>query len=231
MTRRLALATSLVLVATLAACTSGGKPHPHGSGSVSGSTPTDVPSRVTSSLPGAMPTRQPTSGTPTSGVRVPPQPGGASGCGTAPRSSGPLVPVARLTLTASRSSGSLTVTSAYVTTTSAERVVADPATSALLVVQGGRVVAAVRGGSGSGVPLLLAPGTKTPAQGLPRSVHLTNCATAAPLPPGRYSLVGVLGYGVDPLNSVPDGGMEVVAPTQAGTAGYVLVSAPVAVTV
>jgi hypothetical protein len=150
-------------------------------------------------------------------------------CGTVPVSSGPASAVARLTVSApstARAGSSVPVESRIEVTNDAPRIITASTGSRILIVRGGRVVGASTGGSAPAVPLPLRAGTTRPAQALPESVHLAGCtvdAKGAELPPGEYALVGVLAYGGDPMNNAQDGG--------AGSRSFVLVSAPVPITV
>lgn len=215
-----------LIMALLTACASGsgsggpGASHtPKGAtGETSGMTTDDAPSRV--ATPHGLVTR----------------PGAAPECGPVPTSSGPLAHLARLSLEgpSSASAGA----SAQITTTvssmdAAPRVIATPATSGLLVVRGNRVVGGVLGGSAPEVPLQLSPGTASPAQTVPSSVRLVACngggaGAEAALEAGRYSLVAVLGYRVDSLNSAPNDGPSL---SSTGGRGFVLVSAPAAINI
>lgn len=107
------------------------------------------------------------------------------------------------------------------------RIVAVAARSQLLVVRGREVVAVSASVSASGstlqVPLQLRAGAVRRAQVVPDTVRLVGCAPDAsqPLPPGRYGVVAVLGYGQDPLNAAASGGAH----------QFRLVSAPASLTV
>jgi hypothetical protein len=85
------------------------------------------------------------------------------------------------------------------------RMITTPATSALLVLSGDRVMARADGATDApAIPLIMRPGRVAPAQAVPDSVRLIAADTGTPLPPGEYALVAVLGYHNDPLNSAAD---------------------------
>jgi hypothetical protein len=78
------------------------------------------------------------------------------------------------------------------------------------------------------IPLPLKAGSARPAQALPSVVRLSGCPDGAsgarsPLPPGKYDLIGIMGYRLDPFNSGFDG-------MQPG-GQFEIVSQPVAITV
>jgi len=212
-----------LIMALLTACASGsgsggpGASHtPKGAtGETSGMTTDDAPSRVA---------------TPQAAV---PRHSTAPECGPVPTSSGPLAHLARLTFEgpATASAGeSLQVSATVTSSETVPRVIATPATSGLLVVQGDRVVGGVLGSASPEVPLQLLPGAVSPAQTIPASVRLEACAAdgATALEPGSYSLVAVLGYRVDSLNAAPNDGSP-ISPTRGPN--FVLVSAASPVTV
>ncbi|MEP7092096.1 MAG: hypothetical protein ABI776_18485, partial [Nocardioidaceae bacterium] len=154
-------------------------------------------------------------------------PAPAAGCGTVPTSSGPLAGAARLevSLPGPAAAGSdLRVSATVVGREPTARLVTTAGGSALLVTDGDRVVARADGvGAGGAVPLRLTRGARRPAQLLPAAVPLVGCGGAGPLTPGRYAVVAVLGYRLDPLDSAVDG-----APTtRDGGRTFVLVSQPV----
>lgn len=166
-------------------------------------------------------------GSSASGSASRPEP--AVSCGAVPASSGPASVVARLTVSApstARAGATVPVQPRIEVTNDAPRIITTSAASRILIIRDGRVVGAADAGSGQSVPLPLRAGTTRPAQVLPQSVRLVGCTAdkqAADLPPGDYALVGVLAYGGDPMNSAQDGG--------AGGRSFVLVSAPVPITV
>jgi uncharacterized protein (DUF58 family) len=160
--------------------------------------------------------------------------GSVAACGSVPASSGPLASVARLAIKApaTASAGEVVRISATVTSRSApSRVITTPGTSALLVVRDGKVVGKALGRSGPAVPLPLTPGSALPAQAVPTSIRLAGCGSgggSASLAAGRYTLVAVLGYQLDPLNTAPEGG---TAAPPTGARDFRLVSAPASITV
>lgn len=157
-------------------------------------------------------------------------------CERLPTSTGPLAALARLNLSApaTASAGQALAVSVTVTAESTmRRVVTTPASSGLLVLQGDRVVGRTLGArSAPPVPLQLAAGESLRAQAVPVSVRLTACGragSATALAPGSYTLVAVLGYQLDPLNAVPEGGTGVSPPT--GARSFALVSGPSPLTI
>jgi hypothetical protein len=157
----------------------------------------------------------------------------AAACGSVPTSSGPLAELAQLSIKApaTASVGQVVPVSATVTSRSAvPRMITTPATSALLVVQGGRVVGRALGGSAPDVPLQLTAGAAQPAQAIPTSIRLDGCGPdtgTTGLANGRFAIVAVLGYQLDSLNSAPEGG---TAPPPTGSS-FALVSPPASITV
>jgi hypothetical protein len=151
-------------------------------------------------------------------------------CTQVPASSGPLVHAASLAVTAPAAAApgqTVTVSATVTSTATVPRVVTTPATSAVLLVQGKRVVGRALGAPAAApVPLVLAAGADRPAQAVPRSVRLVGCGSAA-LPAGRYTLVAVLGYQLDPVNAAPD---AAAAPSPGGRR-FALVSAPAPITI
>lgn len=164
------------------------------------------------------------------GARGPDTPATVALCGPVPTSSGPLAKLARLTLGApARAAIGTTVTAAVTVTMNpaSPRVVTIAAASALLVVRDGEILAGTRGGSQTGT--LLQPGASAPqlATAVPTSTRLDTCAGGTTkLAAGQYSLVAVLGYRVDSLNSAADD-----APAEPGRQTFVLVSPPSPLTV
>jgi len=156
----------------------------------------------------------------------------AGECGRVPTSAGPLAHLARLTVaapSAAAAGATVALTVTISATTDAPRMITTPASSAVLVVQNGRVVGRARGVTAPEVPLQLTSGVATPAQAIPKNVRLDSCASGAgALAAGSYSLVAVLGYRADPMNSAPNDGD---VPQQAGGQPFVLVSAPARITV
>lgn len=197
----LAGGSSVIATAALVACASSpstGRGHKSQAAagllsSASGLMSADVPSR-------AAPSRQP-------------MPRGTGGeCGSVPRSSGPLAHLAYLAIKAPATVSvgtSVSVSTTVISKSVAPRVIAMPATSALLVVRDGRVVGQALGRSSAPrVPLQLTAGARLPAQTIPQSVRLTDCGSdskGARLTAGRYALVAVLGYERDSLNAASAG--------------------------
>ena len=144
-----------------------------------------------------------------------------------PSSTGPLAQLAELAISAPGAASTGEWVRVRVTVqlrSGGPRMITTPETSSLLVVSGARVVARRDGAARSGaIPLTLRGGAVAPAQAVPDEVRLTSADDGAPLPPGSYSLVAVLGYQRDSFNARADG--DLVAPT--GARGFVLVSAPV----
>lgn len=157
-------------------------------------------------------------------------------CGPLPTSSGPAASVAKVRLTApgtAASGATISVQASLDVAHDASRIITGPNSSDVLIVQDGQVVGRSNDRrSALAVPLQLQVGQGRPLQAVPTSIVLSGCPSGtgdgqrAPLPPGDYTLVAVLGYSVDALNGAADGG---TAP--AGTGSYALVSEPVAVTV
>jgi hypothetical protein len=147
-------------------------------------------------------------------------------CAVVPSSSGPLTPLAELVVESSGAAPSATVLRARVTVrvgTTGPRMITTPATSALLVVSGDRIVARRNGAAGSrSIPLILRAGAVVPAQAVPGDVLLAAADGADPLTPGRYVLVAVLGYQADSFNSRTEAAVR--PPT--GARNFVLVSDP-----
>jgi hypothetical protein len=148
------------------------------------------------------------------------------GFGTVPSSTGPLARLAELAISAPQiaAAGELVLVGVTIRVRSTgPRMITTPGSSALLVVSGDRVVAGRGGPARAGaIPLNLRAGVVAPAQAVPVAVRLTADNESAPLAPGQYSLVAVLGYQTDSLNTGTDGGFA--PPTVAR--GFVLVSAP-----
>src|SRR4051812_40685585 len=136
-------------------------------------------------------------------------------CGSIPTSSGPAGDLATLQVSAPESGlsgGVIAVLVSVVVQADGPRVVTDPTRSLLLLTLGDQVVGrAADPAAGLPVPLPLRAGTVRPAQAVPGSMVLAGCPTGpagerAPLPPGSYGVVAVLGYGQDQLNGTPAGG-------------------------
>jgi len=118
-----------------------------------------------------------------------------------------------------RSGASISVQSRLLVRSDGPRVVTQPATSALVVLQGTTVVARTTGVEGPAVPLQLRAGEQRPAQTVPDVLTLVGC-DLVPLPAGSYAIQAVVGYGDDPLNAGPGGGpgrFTLVSPPQALT--------------
>jgi hypothetical protein len=131
------------------------------------------------------------------------------------------VATVHVSLPSSAASGStVTVTTTLVVGSDAARVILQPSTSGLAVLRGTTVVAWEGGRGTTEVPMPLVGGTTRSAQVVPGTLRLAGCDGAA-LPPGRYTVQAVVGYGGDPLNGAAGG--------TAGT--FQLVSAPVPLTV
>ena len=145
-----------------------------------------------------------------------------------PSSSGPLAPLAELSITAPDAAQAGRVVPVVATVrarSTGPRKITTPRTSALLVVSGDRVVARQDGPEDVGaIPLILHAGRMSPAQAVPSAVRLVSSGTGEPLVPGRYALVAVLGYQNDSFNSAADLGLR-RPPT--GGRPFVLVSRPV----
>jgi hypothetical protein len=149
-------------------------------------------------------------------------------CGDIPVSSGPAADLVSLQISAPGSAGygaEVAVQVSVVVHADGGRIITDPSRSLVLVTLGDQVVGRVAEPEpGLPVPLPLTAGTVRPAQVVPGSVRLAGCPTGptgerTPLPPGRYGLVAVLGYGQDRLYA------------QAGSGGrFLLVSDPAWVT-
>jgi hypothetical protein len=146
---------------------------------------------------------------------------------TVPSSTGPLAPLAELAISAPEAAPAGESVSVAVTIrvrATGPRMITTPATCALLVLSGERVVARRESSPGSApIPLMLRAGAVAPAQAVPSTVRLSAVDAGAPLPPGRYALVAVLGYRTDSLNTGTDDGF---APPSIARE-FVLVSEPV----
>jgi hypothetical protein len=134
------------------------------------------------------------------------------GCRNLPVSTGPLAHVARLRITSpgsGRSGEQLAITATIEIASDGARVISSAADSAILITRDGQVVGRSVGSPTSyDVPIVVKAGTQRPAQALPALVRLSGCSgptSAEPLPPGRYQLIGVLGYRLDALNAAADG--------------------------
>lgn len=172
------------------------------------------PTTPAGSAPGAEPSRAPTSTSP-SGRPCPKE--------TPGESTGPAADAVTVRLTAPASvpaGGSATATTMLDVRADGPRIVLHPAASALVVVRDGTVVAAARSDDVADVPFPLRRATTRPAQVMPASVRMLGC-DGTPLPPGRYELRAVVGYGGDPLNAGAGG----------ASGAFQLVSTPVPVTV
>lgn len=154
----------------------------------------------------------------------------------APRSSGPLADLARLEVSApaaARPGSEITVRATLAFSRPAARMISVPSRSALLVLDGERIVAAAtHAGPARGIPLTAAVGRELPAQAVPPVIALVTRsghggAAGTPLAAGSYSLVAVLAYRRDSLNSAVDGpARRPPTPT-----GFELVSDPVPIRV
>jgi hypothetical protein len=167
------------------------------------------------------PTHRPTHGP----TRKPTNSDSSEGCRQLPVSSGPASSVAELRVAVPgtvQSGGEVQAQVSLHVRHDGGRIVAVAARSQLLVVRGRDVVAVSAPGSTLQVPLQLRAGAVRRAQVVPDTVRLVGCAPASqPLPPGRYGVVAVLGYGQDPLNAAAAGGAH----------QFRLVSAPASLTV
>jgi hypothetical protein len=151
-------------------------------------------------------------------------------CGDVPVSSGPASDLATLQVSAPATASSGTLVAIQVSVAvhaDGGRVITEPSRSLILVTRGDQVVGRVAEPErGLPVPLPLRAGTVRPAQVVPSSARLSGCPSGpsgerAPLPPGSYGIVAVLGYGQDRLNLAQRGsGRE-----------FVLVSEPAPITV
>lgn len=207
------LGATLAAMMVLVSCASGGPVAHGGDGAADRSTTgssDDVPSRVA-------PTRRPAS------------PPVAATCDTVPPSSGPLTHAATLAVSAPASASlgkPASVTTTMTARVAMQRVITAPAWSALLLVRDGRVVARTLGAkSPADIPVQLRAGATTPAQAVPRSIMPVPCRSGASgrLAAGRYDVVAVLGYRLDPLNAAPD---ATDLPPYARGQKFALVSAP-----
>jgi hypothetical protein len=142
-------------------------------------------------------------------VAASPTPREPADCPSVPASTGPLTHLARLTISAPSTAhrgDNVPVTVRVEIWTDGPRVITTPATSAVLVVHGDRVVCrSAAPPSATNIPLIVRAGSHRPGQALPTAVRLTT-GNSGDLPPGTYTLVGVLGYRLDPLNAAVDGG-------------------------
>lgn len=138
-------------------------------------------------------------------------------------STGPAAPLVTVQVTApatARSGASVSVQSRLLVRSDGPRVVLQPATSALVVMKDGAVVARTAGANGPAVPLQLRAGEQRPAQTVPDVLTLVGC-DGVRLPAGTYAVQAIVGYGEDPLNAGADGGgpgsFRLVSPSQALT--------------
>lgn len=128
-----------------------------------------------------------------------------------PTSTGPLTGLARLTISApttGRPGDKVPVSARLEIFADGPRIITTPATSAVLLVRGRRVVGrSDPATSAADIPLVVRAGSRRVAQAVPGTVRLIGrTAHAGDLPAGDYALIGVLGYRLDPLNAAVDGG-------------------------
>lgn len=170
-------------------------------------------------------------GRPSAGSTSPSGPRPVVGCGTVPTSTGQLARLARLTVQAPATAApgeQLAVAVRLSAHADTPRLILTPGTSALLVVRRGEIVGrTARDRPGPRIPIRLSAGEVRRAQAVPASVRLVGCHDAAPLPPGQYRLVAVLGYEVDSLNTAADG----AASLRQRAHSFDLVSSPASITV
>ncbi len=217
-----ALLSTLLLATALAGCSSVTTPPGAGASGSKGPGSTGMPSSGTPS--GATPSDEPTR----AGTRTPPTPSagcsageGASSATSA--STGPAADLVRVALSAPASATAgtaVTVTTRLVMLGDGPRFVFRPETSRLELSRAGVLVARTPAAPGTAVPLQPRGGQERTAQTLPTTITLVECE-GSPVPPGRYDLRAVVGYGDDALNGAPGG--------RAG--GFTLVSAAVPLTV
>jgi len=155
-------------------------------------------------------------------------------CGRVPTSLGPAAATATLVLTAPATAApgeAVAVTTTLEARADGDRIIATPATSRLLIARDGFIVGARRAAGDGSVPLPLRARTSRPVRLLPAEIRLVGCPTGAgsgrALPPGRYELVAVLGYRLDPLNASAEGAV----PTGSQGHPFTLVSWPVPITI
>ena len=145
--------------------------------------------------------------------------GGANASGAASASTGPAADLIRVALSAPASAPTGTavrVSTRLVMLGDGPRFVFRPETSRLELSRSGVLVALTAAAPGTAVPMQPRGGQERPAQTLPTTIILGGC-DGAPVPPGRYDLRAVVGYGEDPLAGASGG--------QAG--GFTLVSGAV----
>ena len=153
-------------------------------------------------------------------------------CGQVPTSTGPAADLVTLQLTApsvGRAGTEVSVRSVIKVNADGQRIITGPGRAEVVIAQQGMVVGrSFQARPDLAIPLLLKAGSTRPAQALPSVVRLSGCpdgagGTRSPLPPGKYELIGIMGYRLDPFNSGFDG-------MQAG-GQFEIVSQPVQVTV
>ena len=155
-----------------------------------------------------------------------------AGCGQVPTATGPAAELVTLQLVApseGQAGTEVSVRSVITVHADGQRIITGPAMAEVVIAQRGVVV-----GRSSEVPpnmtipLVLKAGSTRPAQAMPGTVRLSGCPDGAggarsPLSPGRYELIGIMGYRLDPFNSGFDG-------MQAG-GQFEIVSQPAQITV
>ncbi len=201
-------AVLIILLATaLAGCSSVSTPPAAGPfGSSGPASSSGMPS--SSPPPGATSSDEPTS----AASSTPPTPGAgcsapASASSAASASTGPAADLVRVALSAPASATAgtaVTVTSRLVMLGDGPRFVFRPETSRLELSRAGVLVARTPAAPGTAVPLQPRGGQERTAQTLPTTITLVECE-GSPVPPGRYDLRAVVGYGDDALNGAPGG--------------------------
>ncbi len=115
-----------------------------------------------------------------------------------------LVTVELMSPSTASSGASIALVARLVVRSDGPRIILQPTTSAVVVLDGTTVVARAVGPAGAAVPLQLRAGERRPAQTVPERLDLVGC-DGSPLPAGRYAVRALVGYGGDPLNAGSSG--------------------------
>lgn len=137
----------------------------------------------------------------------PPSAAGAPCTAPPSASTGPaatLVTVELVSPPTASSGASIALVARLVVRSDGPRIILQPTTSAVVVLDGTTVVARAVGPAGAAVPLQLRAGERRPAQTVPERLDLVGC-DGSPLPAGRYAVRALVGYGGDPLNAGSSG--------------------------
>jgi hypothetical protein len=140
-------------------------------------------------------------------------PAAPASCGEVPTSTGPAADLVRVRLEApgtAAAGATIPVAGTIDVLRGGPRIITRPASSKVLVTQGGSVVGVSRSQDTHDIPVVLTAGGSRPAQALPAQVSLTRCTsggaeTGEALVAGTYGLVAVVSYGQDPLQGAAGG--------------------------